>query len=212
MSQLFLILSGDGRFVFDKKEIPFAAGRIFFAPPCKRHGFINAARKPIWTLEAKFYLHEPRLKDILKNLDLAFYDEEEGLRILLESMVREGIKGGAHHREIASARLLELLWLLARQGDAAPATNKNRPTEAKQNGERERASALTTIFDPMVRSLVGTIEARLHEPLSLKQVAGTVGFTTRHVSERFRQVTGETVLDWLWIRRVERAKRLMLES
>lgn len=212
VSQLFLILAGDGRFVFGKNEIRFDTGRVFFAPPGKRHGFLNDGKKSIWTLEAKFHLNEPRLFGILKNLDRSFYDEEQGFRLLLESMVREGMSGGVHHREIASARLLELLWRLARQGEQETLATKKRSREPKSAPGSERVSALSTAFDPLVRSAVEWIERNLHEPLSLKKIAEHTGFTTRHVSERFRQVTGETVLDWLQRRRVEETKRLMLES
>lgn len=207
MSQLFLILSGEGRFVFGKKEIPVAAGRIFFAPPGKQHGFINAGKKPFWTLEAKFHLHEPSLANAFKNLDRSFFDEEHGFRLLLESIVREGIRGSLYHREIASARLLELLWRLARQGEQETVAVKKSNTH-----EGERVLALSTAFDPLVRSAVEWLERNLHEPVSLKRVADHTGFTARHLSERFRQVTGETVLDWLWRRRVDATKKSMIES
>jgi AraC-like DNA-binding protein len=59
------------------------------------------------------------------------------------------------------------------------------------------------------------IEQKLHAPysqrISLSALAGTFGISPGHLSRTFKQVTGLTFERYLMVKRVELAKRLLLE-
>ncbi|MFK4064900.1 GlxA family transcriptional regulator [Streptomyces sp. NPDC029674] len=52
-------------------------------------------------------------------------------------------------------------------------------------------------------------EARLHEPLTLRQLADRASMSVRTFSRRFREETGLTPMQWLTQRRVDRARELL---
>ncbi|GAB3838347.1 GlxA family transcriptional regulator [Kribbella italica] len=52
----------------------------------------------------------------------------------------------------------------------------------------------------------------LDEPLSLQYVADHAHMSTRTLARRFRAETGQSLLDWVVMRRVERARELLEES
>jgi transcriptional regulator GlxA family with amidase domain len=53
------------------------------------------------------------------------------------------------------------------------------------------------------------ILARLHEPLTIEQMARHAGYAPRTFARRFRQETGTTPLQWLLAQRVDHARRLL---
>lgn len=213
-SQLFLVLDGTGSFQVGRAEKTFATGAVFYARPGAPHGFSAARGGKVMTLEAKFEVRDPGLARLL-SADVAFTDEGGACRLLLESIVREGARGEAHHREIATTRLTELLWLLLRNR-ARRELPAGKPADGRAARARRGASAggrnlaLSIAFDPLARRVADFLEARYREPFSLARTAAAVGFSPRHVSGRFRQVTGETVAAWLWRLRVEHSKKRML--
>ena len=84
----------------------------------------------------------------------------------------------------AQARLWEILWHLARR-------------EPSLNGSdlAEQAREL--------------IEKRLHQPLFVAHIARELGVSHNHLTRRFREATGQTVVEYLQKRRVERAEELL---
>jgi AraC-like DNA-binding protein len=87
--------------------------------------------------------------------------------------------------ERARARLWEILWFLAK------------------NGERPEGS------DPLVERARELIERRLHEPISVAALARDLDVSHNHLTRRFRQATGKTVVETIRQRRVARAEGLL---
>lgn len=56
------------------------------------------------------------------------------------------------------------------------------------------------------------VEAHLGEDLSLASLAGEVGISRSHFSRGFKQTVGQSPFEWLRVKRIERAKRLLLEG
>ncbi|TWD82609.1 transcriptional regulator GlxA family with amidase domain [Kribbella amoyensis] len=68
---------------------------------------------------------------------------------------------------------------------------------------------------PLTGSLAPVLEwmlAHLDEPLTLRSVAAHAHMSTRTLARRFRAETGQSLLDWVVMRRVERARELLEES
>lgn len=66
--------------------------------------------------------------------------------------------------------------------------------------------------EPLLAEVFEVIETRFGEPLSLREVAATVGMTPGHLTTLVRKRTGRTVLDWITERRMVEARQLLTES
>ncbi len=94
------------------------------------------------------------------------------------------------HVEAARAHLTLLLVSLGRLQDDVPA---------------EAA-------DPQLAAVFALIEARFHEPISLRDVAAAAGLTPGHLTTVVGQRTGRTVQQWITERRMREARRLLVHT
>lgn len=69
---------------------------------------------------------------------------------------------------------------------------------------RSNETLLADVFD--------VIERRIAEPLSLRDVADSIGVTPGYLTTLVRRRTGRTVLDWITEQRMVRARRLLTET
>lgn len=97
------------------------------------------------------------------------------------------------HRQAALAHLTLLLVDVARLA-----------TDVVGDLRRNNQTLLAEVFD--------VIERRFAEPLSLRDVASSVGVTPGYLTTLVRQRTGRTVLDWIIERRLAQARRLLAET
>jgi AraC-like DNA-binding protein len=98
-----------------------------------------------------------------------------------------------------------------------------------RTGFREAASAALTLLlvafarlaessgrspggDPLVSRVFGLVEQKYQEPISTRDVAAELGYTTGHLTTLVRERTGRTVLDWITERRLLEARRLLAET
>ncbi|MFD2416652.1 helix-turn-helix transcriptional regulator [Amycolatopsis pigmentata] len=66
--------------------------------------------------------------------------------------------------------------------------------------------------ETLLAQVFEVIERRFAEPLSLRDVAGSVGMTPGYLTTVVRQRTGRTVLDWITERRMVQARHLLAET
>jgi AraC-like DNA-binding protein len=66
--------------------------------------------------------------------------------------------------------------------------------------------------EPLLAEVFDVIENRFGEPLSLRDVAKTVGMTPGHLTTLVRRRTGRTVVDWITERRMVQARQLLAET
>jgi AraC-like DNA-binding protein len=94
------------------------------------------------------------------------------------------------YRQAALAHLTLLLVDVARLAD-----------DVVGDLRRSNETLLAEVFD--------VIEQRFGEPLSLRDVARSVGLTAGHLTTVIRRRTGRTVVDWITERRMVHARRLL---
>lgn len=109
----------------------------------------------------------------------------------LEAELRERHSG---YHAAATARLTLLLVDVARLVDGV---DGGVVTDLRLNRE------------PLLGEVFAVIEQRFAEPLSLRDVASTVGMSAGHLTTRVRERTGRTVLEWITERRMHEARRLL---
>lgn len=63
--------------------------------------------------------------------------------------------------------------------------------------------------EPLLAAVFDVIEARYHEPLSLRDVAAVVGLSPGHLTTAVARRTGRTVQQWITERRMAQARRLL---
>jgi AraC-like DNA-binding protein len=65
---------------------------------------------------------------------------------------------------------------------------------------------------PLVAAVFELVEARYHEPISLRDVAESLGLTTGHLTTVIGRRTGRTVQQWITERRMREARRLLADT
>jgi AraC family transcriptional activator of pobA len=66
--------------------------------------------------------------------------------------------------------------------------------------------------EPLLAAVFDVIEARYDQPISLKDVAATVGLTPGHLTTVVGRKTGRTVQEWITERRMSEARRLLADT
>lgn len=66
--------------------------------------------------------------------------------------------------------------------------------------------------EPRLADVFEVIEQRFAQPLSLRDIATTVGLTPGYLTTLVRQRTGRTVLDWITERRMTQARQLLTDT
>ncbi|QIR35867.1 helix-turn-helix transcriptional regulator [Tolypothrix sp. PCC 7910] len=67
-------------------------------------------------------------------------------------------------------------------------------------------------YIPRLREVFEFIESNYHQPISLKEVARAVGYSSAYLTDLVRRLTGKTVNDWIIERRIKQACHLLLET
>ncbi|MEM8831249.1 MAG: response regulator [Cyanobacteria bacterium P01_G01_bin.19] len=65
---------------------------------------------------------------------------------------------------------------------------------------------------PRITAVFEFIEANCHHPLQLKEVAATLGYSPAYLTDLVRRKTGRTVKQWIVERRMDRARKLLLNT
>jgi AraC family transcriptional regulator, transcriptional activator of pobA len=121
--------------------------------------------------------------------------EEAQVRELIDGLADELRGQGIGFRRAVDARLSLILVLLSRLSHSS--------------SEQDGGAAST---DPVLANLFALIDARYHEPLTLATVAAEVARSPRHLSRTVRRVTGRTVTELIEQRRMEAARRLLVDT
>lgn len=107
----------------------------------------------------------------------------------LSVQLRQALAAWPHTPSRAVAEVWGALWRVARltppQGRSAQAVH------------------------PAVAAAVALVETRLAEPLTVSEIARTVGVSHNHLTRLFRAATGQTVVGYIRARRMERARHFL---
>ncbi|MBD2773013.1 helix-turn-helix domain-containing protein [Iningainema tapete] len=80
--------------------------------------------------------------------------------------------------------------------------------------ESKKSKTQTSIFPsiPRLQEVFEFIELNYHQPISLKEVAQAVGYSSAYLTDLVKKLTGKTVNDWIIERRLAQARHLLLET
>lgn len=107
----------------------------------------------------------------------------------------------------------------------------DRELHQRHDGHREAAVAILTLLlvdvarlasdvveelkvnnEPLLAEVFAYIEAHYHEPISLKDIAASVGLTPGHLTTVVRRKTGRTVQSWIVERRMAAVRQMLVET
>jgi AraC family transcriptional regulator len=82
------------------------------------------------------------------------------------------------------------------------------------NKECKKINNPQSIFPciPRLRKVFEFIESNYHQPISLREVARAVGYSSAYLTDLVRRITGKTVNNWIIERRIKQASHLLIET
>jgi AraC family transcriptional regulator, transcriptional activator of pobA len=133
------------------------------------------------------------------------------------------VRGAQAPASVTVPRAERAGWVFRCQSLYTEYTEKNLGREAVARAELEalliRAARLVaprlglgSAHRPLLSRVFQFIEARYQRPISLVDVARSVGLSPAHLTTVVRRATGRSVLQWINERRMAEARRMLLET
>jgi AraC family transcriptional regulator len=120
--------------------------------------------------------------------------EDPVLALLVEAVVAEVLRGGTSGKVFADALSAAIATQLLRLYGDASATAKGGLTGRK------------------VRLLADFIDAHIERGLAIAELASLAGLSTFHFARAFKQTTGRTPHQFVLLRRLDRARRMLVDT
>lgn len=197
--QIIFVQSGAGEALLGPMHVPFQAGHLLFIRPRLRHGLTADRAATVRTLDTKFRIRRPALREACARLESLQRTVAPGVVSLLEAILAEARQPGALTNEYCQALLAQLLLLLLRK-ELAPGRPVV-PPAVQPSGELD---------------LCGRMERFLRENCARKIDQGALSaalhYSYRHLHGVWRKRHDESPLQALWAYRVERAAHLIRYS
>ncbi len=183
-------------------------GHVYITRPDETHGGVDAALHPCeiyWlilklpvrgALSGTTIKQTRRLIHALKTLRTRTYPVSQHVHDCFRRMLHEHRMPNADSELVCQTLLLQLLVQIARDHDAFV------------DGDRRHSEPT----DPKVRNTIKQIDADLVGVPTLTALAKRVGLTSSALRQRFTQQTGLSPADYITLRRIDEAARLLRET
>ncbi len=197
----FYLLEGVGSVRIGRESRRLRPHELYVTPEYEEHWYEPVGDQPIHTIEVKFDVDDPELREELDGLRGCVPDPHGRIKTYLESMVREGVQKRRYYAEMIDLRLRELLYALLRDElhEGEDAHGPVRP---------ESASAANR----NLHEAVAYIETNYREPIDLAKLAGIACYNTSYFCKLFRSEVGTSPIHYLIDTRIEKAKELFRNS
>ena len=145
------------------------------------------------TIELKFVLTDPWLREQTAQLPPVVDDPTGELRLLLEQILKEAETPKPYRREVMEAELRTLLYHLLRR------THKESPSSE-------------TTAEAALQPVLRYIRENLHCPITLEDLAAAAHLEKSYFSRKFKAISGSTPMDYLRQVRLTKARELLRYS
>lgn len=187
------VLEGGERICIGNDAFEMQPGVLYLTAPGIAHSFCAGAKEKLFTIELKFMLSDPFLREKTGELPPVVEDADGQLRYLLERILKETEHAGLYRRELMELRLRELLYLLLRM----------------TNGEE---AAGETAGEAAMRPVLLYIRDHLHKTITLEDLAEAAHLEKAYFSRKFKAVSGYSPMEYLRRIRLTKAKELLRYS
>lgn len=220
--ELVYVVQGKGVHIFQGNHYNIHAGDVFIINPGETHAYsveidghmeiINCLFMPSFIPDALlqeleitasmdyFYVHPFLNQDVRFNHYLNLNGQEAvSVLQLLESMIRELSYRGSGHTTLIRLQMVELLVLLSR-------------FYAYMQSHRVHRSPVQSERVMMARRISGYLERHYDKKITLQALSSLFNVSTRQLNRLVREEFGKSIFELLHEIRIERAKRMLLES
>ena len=192
--EFFLPLQGDITVQFDGVTVKAGPGHILYVPPDLDHSFSSTAQgsgeRLIWLIEQKLWKLHTKEKFAAASLPMNSLAKE----LVFFLLVHQKAEGAKHFISALTESLVESL------------------NSARLKGSPLFSDYLTgKVIDERVKKSMEMIDQNLAD-LSLAEIAEKSGLSPRNLNRLFISSVGLSPKDYLILRRVEKAKRLLKET
>jgi len=200
-SELMHILQGEVTIVTPDYQITGASGDTLYTPADTPHRDVFARDKPFEVFLVQF--HWPQEKKTLQqmhptNMATAARSVRPQFSLAFEQLHQEFTSDLPYHRELVDLHTTDILYQLCR------CTQLNNKPSPEHSGRDSRQR--------IMHEAKQLIQQKLAEPISLDDLAATIGVSAYYLSRVFSQESGFTLSSYLTHRRMERACELMQQS
>lgn len=220
--ELVYVVKGKGSHIFQGTRYEIRAGDVLIINPGETHSYevaegeqmeiINCLFMPSFIPDALlseleitasmdyFYVHPFLKHDIRFNHHLNLIGQEaSSVLTLLESMIREIGGRGPGHATVIKLQMVELLVLLSRYYSYMQSR--------KSHSSPRRLERVMT-----ARRIYGYLERSFDKKITLQSLSVLFNMSTRQLNRLMREEFQKSVFDVLHEIRIERAKRMLVES
>lgn len=220
--ELVYVVQGRGVHIFQGSDYNIHAGDVFIINPGETHAYfvepgghmeiVNCLFMPSFIPDALlqeleitasmdyFYVHPFLKHDVRFNHHLNLSGQEaSAVQSLLESLIRELGSRGPGYTTLIRLQMVELLVLLSRY-------YANMQNQRVSPAPRQSERVMTA------RRIHGYLERHFDKKITLQALSGLFNVSTRQLNRLVREEYGKSVFDLLHEIRIERAKRMLVES
>lgn len=222
--ELVYVVRGSGVHIFQGTNYEIHAGDVFIINPGETHSYnvnpgadmeiINCLFMPSFIPDALlneleitgsmdyFYVHPFLKHDVRFNHHLNLHGQDAAIILaLLESMIREIGYRGLGHTTLIRLHMIELLVLLSRHYSYIQ-HHGNNPYISPRQLDREIGA----------KRIYGYLDRNFDKKITLQSLSRLFNVSTRQLNRMMREEFNRSVFDILHEIRIEKAKRILLES
>ncbi len=191
---------GRGDILIDGRTVEAQKGHMYLSRPMMQHGMVQ--RGGLRLAEIKFLVKDDVLLEAVSSIPTDVdVDYEPLLAASLREVLHEGVADAPYGYEATSAALLLFLYRLLRA--LGIATQQQSDTYTAFSDYRKEIDLL---------AVAEYVERHLHEEITLERLAETVHFSTSYLSAKFKEKWGISLMKYVNLLRVEKAKELLLTT
>lgn len=207
--KVYLVTGGRGTLLLDGGSYDLRPGRALLIPAGARQQGFSEPADPLEKVWVHFASWTGAPLQLLRFLDppTCLEGPPAGRMIAVGRRMLDEWNGARPGRRLALRMMLMEMLLLAYRADAAHRCGPDGPglaTAERRSNDDERLRA--------VRRVVAALCSRYAEPLTLGELAASVGWTPTHLSESFRRLVGLPPMRFLEGVRMRRAQELLTVS
>ena len=200
--ELTIVTEGEGEITTNGVSLPVKKGDIYLSFPADFHSIVSSAHKPLKYDYFSFYTMDKELEEALKNITLSLVSYEyrifQNERIL--SMVVEAIaeisEKKKYYEQILTSLFHQILLTLLRNYHSI------KPPQLKH----------VTVTEKTCFQIMHYIDTHLYDLENLTSLTSVFNYNYTYLSDKYKQVTGDTLFHYYQTRRLETAKLLLQEG
>jgi len=197
--QALIVTAGRVALTIDGEERVLERNECAYIGPYRKHSAYAAPKASL--LEAKFFVHDPTLRQALDEVPAFFDLPAVDVRRCLERIVSEGKRKAPYYEAVVNAAIEEFLWYIARIGGRSP--------EGEMHDEDTALKGVADDTSELVMSIIKYLEESLREDLTLEGLGKKFGYNPAYLCGKFSAIAGMPPMRYLTLLRVQKAKELL---